>query len=177
MNSDRVLANNEMVGAFGKTKPYASYIKVILGQVAVTVWDNVLNKPVDVILKGNPKTKDEDSIVHVWDENEDKFLHRMNRSHFTHGTLVRYDAPENVEPVKTIEQSTDDELKSIINSKYFSLLGKLSEINTIPVLFRMKNLAEEMDKSSKITEAIQKRISELQTAEYIKPAPEKVEEE
>lgn len=177
MNSDSVLANNEMYSSMGKDKPYASYIKTILGQVAVVVWDNVLQKPVDVILHGNPKKKDEDSIIKVWDVKEDSFFKRMNRSHFQKGVLIPYDYPVNVEPVKTIEQATDAELAEIVNSKYISLINRLNKIQSVPVLFRMKGIAEDLEKSEKITSAIEKRISELQTAEYIVPSGEPKEED
>lgn len=169
MNSDRNLAQNEMYSSMVKNKPYAAYIKTILGQVAVIAWDNILQKPMDVILRGNPKKKEEDSIIKVWDEKEDIFFKRVNKSHFLKGVLIPYELPQDVEPVKTVEQSTDAELAEIINSKYMALVSKLNKIESIPVLFRMVGLAEEMEKSEKITSAIQKRISELQTAEYIAP--------
>lgn len=177
MNSDKVLAQNDLASSYGKDKPYASYIKTILGQVAVTVWDSVLQKPTDVILKGDPKKKDEDCIVNVWDAREDEWFKRSNKGHFSKGVLISFTRSSNYEPVKTIEQSTDAELAEIVNSKYMALVAKLNKIESIPVLFRMKGLAEEMEKSEKITSAIEKRISELQTADYISPKSELPEEE
>lgn len=177
MNSDRILAQNELTSSYGKDKPYASYIKTILGQVAVTVWDSVLQKPTDVILRGDPKKKEEDCIVNVWDSREDEWFKRSNRGHFAKGVLISFTRTSNHEPVKTIEQSTDEELAEIINSKYMGFVSKLNKIESIPVLFRMKGLAEDMEKSEKITSAIEKRISELQTAEFIAPKGEVTEEE
>lgn len=177
MNSEVVLARNEVNASGEMDKPYASYIKTILGQVAVTVWDNVLDKPVDVILKGNPKKKDEDTIVKVWSPKEDGFFQRMNRGHFKRGTIIPYTMPEKVEEVRTIEQSTDEELAKIVNMKFLGLQAKLNEVTSVPVLYRMKVIAEELDKSEKITRAIEKRISELQVAEYIRPEASVEEEE
>lgn len=165
--TEEVLVKNEMYALMKDGKPYTAYIKTILGQVAVTVWDNVLEKPVDVILKGDPKKKGDDCIVKLWDAKEDSFFQRMNRGHFAKGNLIAYKVPENVEPKRTVEQSSDEELTKIVNSKYMSLVAELNKIKSIPVLFRMKNLAEELEKSEKITSVIEKRISELQTAEYI----------
>jgi hypothetical protein len=176
MSSNEVLAQNEVYSSIERNEPYSSYIKTILGQVAVTVWDNVLGKPVDVILKGDIKKKDEDCIVKLWDAKEDAFFRRVNRNHFTKGVLIPYKMPANVEPKKTVEQATDEELAKIINSKYMSLVAELNKIESVPVLFRMKNLAEELEKSEKITSVIEKRISELQVAEYIRPEPEQEEE-
>lgn len=170
MNTSEVLAKNEIYASMGEGKPYSSYIKTILGQVAVTVWDNVLEKPVDVILRGDPKKKDDDAIVKLWDAKEDSFFKRVNRRHFQKDLLIRYEYPENAEPVKTIGQSTDEELAKIVNSKYLSLVAELNKIESIPTLFRMKGIAEDLDKSEKITSVIEKRISELQEAEYRVPA-------
>jgi hypothetical protein len=175
MNSSDVLAKNEIYSSMERNEPYSSYIKTILGQVAVTVWDNVLEKPVDVILKGDPKKKEEDSIVKLWDVKEDSFFRRVNRRHFDKGLLVSYTQPQNVEVKKTVEQSSDEELTKIVNSKYMTLVAELNKINSIPVLFRMKGIAEELEKSEKWTATIEKRISEIQAAEYAPVAQSKEE--
>jgi len=168
MNQD-VLAQNDMYSSMENEKPFACYIKTILAQVAVTVWDNVQKKPVDVILHGDPKKKDEDSYVKVWSQQEDGFLKRVNRGHFKKGVLVSYKLPENYEPPVTIEQASDEELTVIVNSKWIAFVNRINKIESIPVLFRMRGIAEELEKSEKVTSAIEKRISELQTAEYITP--------
>ena len=168
MNSDSTLARNELYSSMETGKPYAAYIKAILGQVAVTVWDNILDKPVDVILKGNPNRKEDGCVVKVWSDKENVFFRRTNKRHFDKGTLRSYEVPEEAHEVPTIEQASDEELKKIVNFKYLALLHKLSEINSIPVLFRMVSLAEDMEKSEKITRVIQARISELQVSEYPK---------
>lgn len=177
MNSDVVLAKNEVFASADMEKPYASYIKTILGKVAVTVWDTTLEKPVDVILMGNPKKKDEDCIVKVWSAKEDSFFKRMNIRHFKKGLIIPYTAPVDVVPEQIIEQASDEELSKIVSMKWMALVAQLNKIQSVPVLFRMKNLAEEMDKSSKITDAIVKRISEIQAAEYTRKDEPSVEEE
>lgn len=166
MNSDTVLAKNEVYSAMEQDRPFACYIKTILGKVAVTVWDNILEKPVEVILVGNPRNKDEGCIVKVWNNKEDSFFKRMNVNHFKKGFIIPYAMPEVTEVQTTIEQATDEELAKIINSKYLALVNKLNTIESVAVLFRMKNLAEEMEKSEKITKAIQARISDVQAKEY-----------
>ncbi len=166
MTQDLTLARNELFSAMDSEKPHAAYIKTILGQVAVTVWDNFLNKPVDVILKGDPKRKDAESIVAVYSERENAFFKRSNLRHFKKGLIIPYTVPENKVEEKQVEQSTDEELKAIIGSKFMALQAKLNQIDSVPVLYRMISLAEEMDKSEKITNAMKKRISELQVAEF-----------
>lgn len=176
-SQDLVLARNEVFSAMESDTPYASYIKTILGQVAVTVWDSTLDKPTEIILNGNPKKKEEGCIVKTWNVKEDSVFKRLNIRHFKSGTIIPYQVPANSTPERTIEQSTDDELKEILNSKYLSLINKLNKIDSVAVLFRMRGLAEDMEKSSKIIDAIEKRISEVQLASYEKPKAEQVEEE
>lgn len=175
MTENVVLDRNELFAAIDTDKPKASYIKTILGKVMVTVWDNFLDRPTDVILQGNPKTKDKGCIVSVFSAREKAFFERTNLKLFKKGLIVPYEMPEAPAVEKIIEQSTDAELSEIINSKFLSLTNKLNKIDSIPVLFRMLNLAEEQDKSNKITGAIQARISELQVAEY-SPKDKPVEE-
>jgi len=168
MSLDDTLARNELFSSMESERPYASYIKTILGQLGVTVWDNILDKPVEVILKGDPKRKEEGCVVRLWTAKENVFFKRQNLKHFKAGRLIPYNSPQIVEEVSTIAQATDEELSKIVNSKYFSLVNKLNEIDSVAVLFRMLALAEDMDKSEKITKSIQARISELQTVEYPK---------
>lgn len=171
-----VLARNELT-AFDEMKPHASYIKTILGQVGVNVWDRFTQEPAYVILHGDPKRKADESIVDVWTPKEDSYFRRNNKRHFENGVLIPYTRPENVEVELPIEQYPDEQLQAIINLKFIALQHKLNEINSVPVLFRMKSLAEEMEKSNKITGAIEKRISDVQMAQFTeKPATEKVEE-
>jgi hypothetical protein len=177
MSQDSVLARNEVNSSMETERPFASYIKTILGKVAVTVWDNTLDKPVDVILEGNPKRAEEGCIVKVWNTREDSVFKRLNVKLFKKGLIIPYTIPEQVQVEKSIEQSTDDELKEIVNSKWMALTNKLNKIDSVPVLFRMKNLAEEMEKSSKVTEAIEKRISEVQLSQYQAPAKPGTESE
>lgn len=165
--TENVLNRNELFSAIETGTPRASYIKTILGQVAVTVWDNFLDKPADVILRGNPKSKDKDCIVSVYSDREKAFFERTNLRLFKKGLIIPYAVTEAPIIEKTVEQSTDEELKEIISAKFLSLTNKLNKIESVPVLFRMLALAEEMDKSTKITGAIQARISELQVAEYL----------
>ena len=173
--TDNVLARNEL-SVIDEDKPYASYIKTILGQVGVNVWDRYMNQPAYVILQGDPRRKDETTIVDVWNSREDSYFKRNNAKHFSKGILIPYSRPENVVQEVAVEQYTDNQLKEIINAKFLSLRNKLAKIESIAVLFRMITLAEEMEKSSKIVDAIQARISELQMAVYGEKA-EQVEEE
>jgi len=174
-STNAVLGRNELYSDMSNGRPYKSYIKAILGQVAVVVWDNFNEAPLELILKGNPKAREDTSIIDVWSQKEDVFFNRVNSRLFTKGLLLPYtrpEAPVNVE--RTVEQSTDEELAVMINSKFLALQAKLNKIDSVPVLFRMIGLAEDMEKSEKIVNAIKARISEVQTAEI---TPKRVESE
>lgn len=175
-----VLTRNEIYAAMESGEPYASYIKTILGQVAVTVWDNVLEKPVDVILRGNPKKKEPDSIVKVWSLKEDTFFKRVNRNQFNKDLIIPFTAKEVVIEEKRVGQSTDEELMELLDLKKLKWLGFLNKINgidSVPVLFRLKMLAEESEKSKKVIDQLEKRISEVQAKDYTPTPAEEVEEE
>lgn len=173
--SQDVLARNELY-TIDESKPYASYIKTILGRVGVNVWDRFTNTPAYTILSGDPRRKDETSIVDVWNQREDAFFRRNNQRHFEKGIIIPHTRQINVPTETPIEQFSDEQLKEIVNSKFLALQNKLNKIESVAVLFRMVTIAEELDKSSKITDAIQARISEIQMAEYTQK-PEAKEEE
>lgn len=170
-----VLSRNELY-TINEDKPYASYIKTLLGRVGVTVWDRFTNTPAYVILTGDPRRKEEGTIVDVWSQREDAFFRRNNERHFQRGILIAYTRPENVQVDTPVEQFSDEQLKEIVNSKFLALQNKINKIDSVAVLFRMITIAEEMDKSSKITDAIQARISELQLSDYEKKPEDKEEE-
>ena len=169
--SNDVLSRNELT-VIEESNPYATYIKTILGRVGVNVWDRFTNQPAYAILTGDPRRKDEHSIVDVWTQREDAYFRRNNQRHFEKGIIIPFTRPEKLETETPIEQFTDEQLKEIVSSRFLALQAKLNKIETIPVLFRMITIAEELEKSSKIIDAIQARISELQLAVHgLKPEP------
>lgn len=165
-NTNQVLGRNEIYSSMNQGRPYASYIKTILGKVDVILWDNFNEAPMEILLTGNPKKREDTSIVDVWSEKEDVFFRRVNSRLFSKGVLIPYTRPEAPAVVeRPIEQSTDEELSAIVNSKFLALQNHLNKIESIPVLFRIRGIAEELEKSAKIINAIEARISEIQTAE------------
>lgn len=164
MNND-VLARNELY-AFDENKPFASYMKTILAQVGITVWDRFTNQPTETILKGDPRRKEEGCIVDVWSPKEDAFFRRQNARHFRNGILIPYKRPEDVVEEVPVEQYSDEQLRDLINLKFAALNKRLNDITSEAVLFRMRSLADEMEKSEKIIAAIEKRISDVQLVDY-----------
>jgi hypothetical protein len=173
MDTSTVLGRNELFSAMNGSKPYQSYKKTILAQAAVTLWDTFMEAPTQIIVKGDPKRDLESCIIDVWSEKEKVFFERMNRRLFNDGTLIPYNRPEVVEKVeKTYEQFSDEELVGVVNSKFLALQSTLNKMESVAVLFRLKNIAEENEKSEKIVRAIEARISEVQNSEYQPKAEE-----
>lgn len=167
---DANLARSDLYADMNEGKaPYASYIKTILGKVNVVIWDNFEDKPLSVILKGDPHKREQGCIVNTWSPKEDVFFKRMNQKHFQLGNIIPLENKQPVaveEPKKTLEQATDQELTDLVNSKFFSLQSKLNETDSVAVLFRIKNIANDLDKSEKTIRAIEARISEIQNQEF-----------
>lgn len=167
MDTRSLVGQNELVSAMVSGKPFKSYKKVVLGKVAIKLWDSLTNEPKEEIFVGDPRSGD-DAVIDVWSEKEQVYFERMNRKHFELGNLIEFKRPE-VEEVKerTFEQYTDEEIKEVVNSRFLSLQSTLNKIESVAVLFRLKTAAEELEKSDKITKAIEARISELQAGEYL----------
>ena len=159
-NQDR-----NLVGAMHGGSPFKSYIKTILGKVYVEVWDSFENKPIGLIIEGDPRRGDNTCIIDVWSEEEDYFFRNKNKGHISTGCVIPHTRKETSEE-RSIEEYTDDELTKIVNSKFFTLQNVLNNTKSIAVLFRIKNLAQELEKSDKLVKAIEARISEVQAEEF-----------
>lgn len=157
---------NQLFSAMHGGKPIRSYIKTILGKVFVQIWDTFTNQPSGLLLHGDPRKRDETSIIDIWSEQEDVFFRRMNRTDLETGIVIEFKRDDAVEPVNKLETSSDDELKSLINSPFLKLQHALNATSSVALLFRLRSLSEEMDKSEKIIRAIDARISEIQAKEF-----------
>jgi hypothetical protein len=161
--------DRNIVGAMHGASPTASYIKTILGKVYVTLWDSFENQPIGMILEGDPRKKEEGCIVDVWSPDEDFYFRSKNKRNLETGHIISYVRKEEVKE-RSIEEYSDEELAAIVNSKFFTLQNVLNNTNSVAVLFRLKNLAQDMEKSEKLIRVIEARISELQAEEF-KPLP------
>jgi hypothetical protein len=141
-------------------KPYASYKKTILGKVFVTVLDPFSHQPVGMLLEGVKGSPTE--IVDIWSEMEEMFFRRTNKKHLDRGMLIKVVRDEPKEVKRTLEQYSDEELKEVINMKYLGFQKILSAITSEAVAIRMEQLAQEMEKSEKILNAIRAKVAELQ---------------
>lgn len=146
--------------------PYKSYIKTILGKIYITVLDPFSSRPEGMIIEGNPKgnTK-EDCIIDIWDEKGNAYFVRANKRHFEMGNLIEYKRKQ-AKPEKSANEITDEELEEILNSKFFTLQNKLNKFTSVAPVFRMLDMAQELEKSEKIIKTIEAKLSEIQSNEY-----------
>lgn len=154
-------SDSAIFSAMQSSDPYATYRKTILGKVFINVINSFNGKPEGILLTGDPRN-DESAIIDVWSEKEDLFLHRMNKNHFTQGTLLKIKREVNAVEVHTVEQYSDLELAEILKLKYYSMVKLVGEIDTVPVLMRIIEIAREQEKSEKIVKMIEARVSEIQ---------------
>ena len=153
--------SSQIYSAMQLNKPFKTYRKTILAKVSVNILDPFTDIPTGILLTGNPKT-DSNASIDLWSEKEDVFFKRMNKRHFEIGNLLEIVRVEEVRE-RTIESYTDEELSTIINSKFLSLQSILNKTDSVAVLLRMIDLAEGLEKSDKIMSALKSRLSELQS--------------
>jgi hypothetical protein len=145
-------------------QPVKSYIKTILGKVAVIFWDTYEQKPASLILEGDPRRQDEDTIIDVFSDREDSYFRKINREHFRLGNLRPFERKVEVKAEKTLEEYSDEELTAIVNKPFLALQNALNKSQTEAVVYRMLNIATDLEKSEKVIRAIESRLSEVQAA-------------
>lgn len=151
--------------------PYKSYKKTILGKVYITVWNSFEQTPEGLLLFGDPAKSDDECFIDTWTQDEDYYFKSKNKRHLQTGNVI--EVVRNTDPVeKTIEEYSDEELEAVLDEKFkkhFALQALLNGTESIALLFRIKGIAQEQEKSDKAVKAIEARISELQANEYKMP--------
>jgi len=150
-----------MYSAMQTGKPFKTYKKTVLGRVYVSAIDPFSEQPTGVMLYGDPKRNDESCFIDMWSERDDLFFRKMNKVHFASGYIIETVRKEQAVIETPIEQYSDEQLKAVVNYKFLALQARLNKIESDVVLYRMLDLAREMDKSEKITRVIEARLSEI----------------
>lgn len=161
--------------AFSGGKPYKSYRKTILGKVYVAVWNAFEKQPEGLILYGDPRKLEETCIVDVFSEEEDFYFRSKNKKHLQTGDVILFERKDEVAE-RTPEEFSDEELTEVLSKPFFSTQKLLNDTESIALLFRIKSIAQDMDKSDKVIKAIEARIAEVQAKEF-KPMPQVLESE
>lgn len=157
-------------GAIENISPYTSYIKTILGQVYVTVLSPFNNEPEGVILAGNPRVEKEleGCIVDVWSQKEDMYFRRVNSKNLEIGYIIPYTrtAPMKISEEEELNSMSDEEMRELLKGKFFLLQSKVNKMTSVAPVFRLIQLAKEMEKSVKIINYLEGKLAELQLKEY-----------
>jgi len=155
---------HEVYSAMQVGKPFCTYIKTILGKVAVTVLNPFSGVPEGVILEGNPNDLDafETITVQVWSLQEDEFFKRTNASHFKSGNVRVLKEVEVPVKERSVNDITDEEIVTVLNKPFLALKNKLNAFTSVAPVYRVLKRAEDMEKSEKILNSIRARLAELE---------------
>jgi hypothetical protein len=169
--------SNDIYSAMSGGKAYKTYKKTILGRLYVTALNMLTGTPTPegVILEGDPRKNEPRTLFDVFSEQEDYFFKKMNKRHFDEGRLIEFSRKEEKPRERTIEEFSDEELRTLINKPFLALQNTLNKTTSVATLFRIESLARDLDKSEKVMKSIQSRLAEVQ--EGLVKAPSNVVEE
>jgi hypothetical protein len=149
---------SKLYNALQEGEPVSQYKKTVISQVCVKRINAFTGEPEEIILYG----EDKNGIISLWTPAEDKFFKEMNDLHLKEGTLVPYTPPV-VEPEKTLEEATDEEIEGYVNSKFLKLSKTiLNQTTSEEFVNKLLLKAKELEKSDKIIAAIETRLAEIQ---------------
>lgn len=148
--------------------PLFSYKKTILGIVVIRVLNPFSDIVEEVFLEGNPNKNDSGCFFDVWTEKQNAFFRNANKYHLSNGVVILNERPKQKEKSEEekLNTMTDDEVVSLVNSKFLKLTNTLNKITSIAQVYRIVMKAEELEKSEKILRVMKARMSELQESEY-----------
>lgn len=148
-------------------QPYKIYKKTILGLVSVNIIDPFTDLPVDVLLKGNPRVKEDlDCYVELWSERELMYFLRTNRVHLSEGVLVPYNKP--IYPTrieKTFDNLPDEEVAALVVAPFKKLENAVKKMRTESAIARTLTFAEEANRPEKTMAFLRERLSMIQRGE------------
>lgn len=146
--------------------PFKSYKKTILAKVYVNIIDPFTGKPAGLIVEGNPTGPTaEDCIIDVWDQKGDSFFRAANKKQFQKGNIIEYKRKKG-KAEKSVNEVTDEELETILNSKFFAFQKSLNLFTAVAPVFRLLEKAKELEKTEKYISNIESKLSELQLEEF-----------
>jgi hypothetical protein len=164
------LLSQKDYGVIEGKPPFATYIKSVLGKVQVRYLSPYNREKEYIILEGDPKSRNNEScIIDVWSLSEDRFFRRENQKHFEKGYLLPYTRKEVVLTEEdTVNSMSDDELKVLLqkDTKFFTLQNKVNKMTSVAPVSRLIEFAKEMEKSQKVIDFLQGKMSEIQMNEF-----------
>lgn len=150
--------------AMQNNEPHSRWKKVQLAKVLVKVIDPLTGLPADVIIEGDPAKYSESVIYNCWSAYETAYFERNNQYHILNGSIIKYN--KGIEIPTSDNALSDEALIEILDKKYMALDTYLKKATSVTPVKRLLDLATERDKPVKTVKAIEKRLAELQQAEY-----------
>lgn len=143
------------------------YVKACVGRLAVQRIDPFTGREETVILKGdvtNPKADKEKFTVLLYTDLDTEWFKRANRTLIERGLLV----PDTTKAREAflINSISDEEIEKVLSEPFFSLKAKLDKFTSPVPVDRILRKAKEMNKTVGTVTAIEKRLAELQEAEF-----------
>jgi hypothetical protein len=135
------------------------------------------DSPEGVILAGDPNRADEieNQIIELWTDKSKLFFERMNKKHINAGRLTLVKRKELPKAPPSPNIISDAEIVDLLNSPFLSLKNRLEKFTDEAPAIRVLNKARELEKSEKIIQHIEERISEIQLSRYGAPPTEEEE--
>lgn len=154
-------------------EPMTHYIKTIRGKVAVNRISPMSGEQETIMLQGDIEDPDADltgAMVPLYTDHDLKYFEQANRGMIESGQIAPHDPEAN--EIDRINAITDDELRTLVTGKFFTLKGKLNEFTSPVPVMRALRLANEENRPVKTIETIEARLAELQVEDYV---PDKIE--
>jgi len=146
-------------------RPIAAYRKTILGKVFVTVLSAFPPiQPEGILLHGDPNS--ETARVDLGSDMEEAFFKNRNRVAIETGKVIKIKVEEVASTPANqptpIEQYSDEELLVVLSQPFVKLQITLSELKSEAVAYRLVELAKSSDRSNKVVNTLEAKLSELQ---------------
>lgn len=143
------------------------YVKACVGRLAVQRIDPFTGREETIILRGDvtdPKADKEGYTVSLYTNLDAEWFKRANKGHIRRGALV-LDTPKVIEEL-LINSITDEEIERVLSEPFFTLKAKLDKFTSPIPVQRILRKAKLMNKTVGTVAAIEKRLAELQEAEF-----------
>ncbi len=144
-------------------EPLAVFKKTHIGKAVVRLIDPFTEQPTETILHG--MSGERSTFVEVWTEREYMYFLRANKVHLDSGAVVEHKGEIDNQIVMSFNNLPDDEMETLIGSKFFTLKSSVEQMTTEAPLLRLITLGEEANKPEKTMQFLRERLSLIQSGD------------
>lgn len=142
---------------------FAIFRKTHLAELNVKLIDPFTEQPTVEILHGTGRERS--TFVEVWTEREYMYFQRANKIHLDSGALVEHKGKIDNQIIMSFNNLPDDEMETLIGSKFFTLKSAVDQMTTEAPLLRLITLGEEANKPEKTMQFLRERLSLIQSGD------------